>query len=195
MTDNRTTEGKVRHPKFGDRMRGAYASENNPQRDGYFVREIIRTGRLNPGKCYQFTDGKGAFWTYPAESVNFVAEEAATATDSAYLRKLARDVFSDHHSQRATYQRLCGIAERLEQPHEPPGEYQQVAALVCARIDLSLEVAKMPNTTAVEVMEDLKAFKDKVIADPESRQRCYDANCAIYSLAVRQPGTKDGQHG
>lgn len=75
---------------------------------------------------------------------------------------------------------------------EPPGEYQQVAALVCNRIDLMMDVAKMKDTSAIEVMTDLVEFKEKMIADPVARQRCYDANCAIYSVVAAQPLTKEG---
>lgn len=56
-----------KHPKFGDRIRGIYAGESNPQRDGYFVRVIRRTGRMNHGTYYECTDGNGNFWQYPAE--------------------------------------------------------------------------------------------------------------------------------
>lgn len=63
-----------REPKFGDRLRGIYASPNNPQRDGIYVETIHRTGRLNPGKHYRLTNGKGSFWIYPAESVTPIDE-------------------------------------------------------------------------------------------------------------------------
>ena len=38
-----------RKPKFGDLMRGLWASETNPQRDGFFVKEVRNGGRINPG--------------------------------------------------------------------------------------------------------------------------------------------------
>lgn len=56
-------------PKFGEWLRGIYASERNPLRDGMYVRTIRRTGRCNPGTYYELTDGKGNFWQYPRESV------------------------------------------------------------------------------------------------------------------------------
>ena len=56
-------------PKFGEWLRGIYASERNPQRDGMYVRTIRRTGRTNPGTYYELTDGKGRVWSYPAQSV------------------------------------------------------------------------------------------------------------------------------
>lgn len=54
-------------PKFGDMIRGNFASETNPIRDGIYVRTINRTGRVNNGKHYQLTDGKGKFWEFEAE--------------------------------------------------------------------------------------------------------------------------------
>ena len=64
-------------PKFGDWLRGIYASESNPHRDGMYVRTIHRTGRVNAGKFYELTDGKGNFWQYPAQSMERLAAQAA----------------------------------------------------------------------------------------------------------------------
>lgn len=58
-----------RKPRFGDWLRGIYASATNPHRDGMFVEVIRRQGRLNPGVYYRCTDGKGNFWEYPRENV------------------------------------------------------------------------------------------------------------------------------
>ena len=60
-------------PKFGEWLRGIYASESNPNRDGMYVRTIRRTGRLNPGVHYEVTDGNGKFWQYPAQSAERLA--------------------------------------------------------------------------------------------------------------------------
>ena len=65
--------GLTSKPKFGEWLRGIYASESNPQRDGMYVRTIRRTGRMNPGTFYEMTDGNGRFWQYPAQSVERVA--------------------------------------------------------------------------------------------------------------------------
>lgn len=48
--------------KFGDRVENGWASESNPTRVGYFVREFTRSGRLNPGLTWEITDGNGKFW-------------------------------------------------------------------------------------------------------------------------------------
>lgn len=61
-----------RKPKFGDLMRGLWASPTNPQRDGFFVKAIRTAGRVNPGLHYELTDGAGKFWAYGAKDVVFV---------------------------------------------------------------------------------------------------------------------------
>lgn len=76
MTDNMQ---RAREPKFGDWIRGIYASESNPRRDGMYVRTIHRKGRMNPGKFYELTDGNGAFWMYPAQSVERIAAALRSA--------------------------------------------------------------------------------------------------------------------
>lgn len=64
-------------PSFGERLRGIYASADNPIRDGFYVKTIHRSGRVNPGKFYQLTDRKGKFWSYPAECVIFLDRQPA----------------------------------------------------------------------------------------------------------------------
>lgn len=75
------TESKRRGPRFGERLRGIHASSENPQRDGYYVETIRRTGRLNPGKWYRITDGKGRFWEYPHDGVEFLGQMPPTDQD------------------------------------------------------------------------------------------------------------------
>ena len=82
-------------PKFGEWLRGIYASESNPHRDGMYVRTIRRTGKFNPGKFYELTDGNGLFWQYPAQSVERLDRTIAAAPegmDTARLDWIA------HHS-------------------------------------------------------------------------------------------------
>ena len=62
----------MRKPKFGEWLRGIYAGEKNPKRDGMYVETINGHGRRDPGKYYRLTDGKGMFWEYPADSVEFI---------------------------------------------------------------------------------------------------------------------------
>lgn len=49
--------------KFGDAVENGWASEANPTRVGYFVREFRRPrGQMNPGLTWEITDGNGKFW-------------------------------------------------------------------------------------------------------------------------------------
>jgi hypothetical protein len=64
--------GDSRKPVFGEWLRGIWAGDKNPHRDGQYVRTIRRTGRFNPGTFYELTNGRGAFWEYPAESTVFI---------------------------------------------------------------------------------------------------------------------------
>lgn len=68
-------------PVFGERLRGIYASIDNPQRDGFYVRTVRRTGFMNPGKFYEITDGKGHFWWYPAEGVRVLDRSSGAAVE------------------------------------------------------------------------------------------------------------------
>jgi hypothetical protein len=74
-----------RTPKFGDMMRNPWASESNPQRDGYFVRSTRRTGRMNPGLWYQMTGRNGKFWEVDGSVQFFIDEPAKPAPTPAEL--------------------------------------------------------------------------------------------------------------
>lgn len=75
--------GNTRAPRFGEWMRGVWASVSNPHRDGMFVRTERRTGRLNPGTWHELTDGKGDFWSYPAENTVFLTPQHTHAQAGA----------------------------------------------------------------------------------------------------------------
>lgn len=49
-------------PKFGDRLRNTAAGEGNPHRDAFYIRTVVKAGRLNPGTFYEMTDGEGEVW-------------------------------------------------------------------------------------------------------------------------------------
>lgn len=51
--------------RFGDTIENGWASEDNPTRVGFFVREGRRTGRMNAGRYFEVTDGHGKFWELP----------------------------------------------------------------------------------------------------------------------------------
>lgn len=66
-------------PRFGARIVNPWASDDNPTRIGIFVRQFVRTGRMNPGTIWEFTDGKGKFWEINRRS--FFEERAAFDAD------------------------------------------------------------------------------------------------------------------
>ncbi len=53
-------------------MRGIHASPQNPQREGMYVRTVVRTGNVNRGRWYELTDGKGKFYQYRPEDTIFM---------------------------------------------------------------------------------------------------------------------------
>ena len=71
--------GNTRVPRFGDRMRGVWASKTNPLRDGVFVRTLCQTGNVNNGIWYELTDGKGKFWQYEAKNTVFLTPTCSAA--------------------------------------------------------------------------------------------------------------------
>lgn len=75
--------GDTRAPRFGEWMRGVWASASNPHRDGMFVRTERRTGRLNPGTYHELTDGKGEFWSIQAKSTVFLTPQPTQAQAGA----------------------------------------------------------------------------------------------------------------
>lgn len=86
MTPN-DLDRKAREPKFGDWLRGVYASERNPIRDGIYV----RTCRVNHETCYELTDGKGKFWMYPKRSTERI--DRPSVFEEAALRLAVPDGF------------------------------------------------------------------------------------------------------
>lgn len=71
-----------RKPKFGELMRNPWASEDNPTRDGYFVRARVVKGRFNPGTWYEMTDRNGKFWEVSADYQFFVEPAAAVPVNA-----------------------------------------------------------------------------------------------------------------
>ncbi|MNQ36905.1 hypothetical protein D3C85_504330 [compost metagenome] len=70
-------------PKFGDIVENGWASDDNPTRRGFFVREFKRTGKLNPGRTWEITDGKGKFWEFkPSDIGERLSVSAAPAPSS-----------------------------------------------------------------------------------------------------------------
>lgn len=63
MTKTQPPEGLS--ASFGDIIENGWASADNPTRTGIFVREGRRMGRMNAGRFFEVTDGKGHFWELP----------------------------------------------------------------------------------------------------------------------------------
>jgi hypothetical protein len=50
-------------PQFGERVLNKLASPHNPNRIGIFVKVVlVPAGRMNAGRWWELTDGKGEFW-------------------------------------------------------------------------------------------------------------------------------------
>lgn len=64
--------------RFGARVVNVWASMDNPHRKGIFVREGFRAGKLNHGKFFQVTDGKGEFWEVGPNAIKHDSDEEAT---------------------------------------------------------------------------------------------------------------------
>lgn len=90
------TAGVALKPKFGDLVENGWASEGNPTRRGFFVREFRRTGRLNPGLTWEITDGKGKFWEFKpsviAEGGRLTVTPAALSAPAPSTEALAKAV-------------------------------------------------------------------------------------------------------
>ncbi len=69
--------GDTRTPKFGEWMRGVWASESNPHRDGMFVKTVRRNSNFNHGVWHELTDGNGEFWQYEAKATVFITQDTA----------------------------------------------------------------------------------------------------------------------
>ena len=54
---------------FGDPVTNVCAGENNPQKRGFFVELVKRTGQVNKGLWVRCTDKKGNFWVTGAEVI------------------------------------------------------------------------------------------------------------------------------
>lgn len=61
-----------RKPEFGDLMMNPWAGDANPRHIANFVREIRKTGRVNPGLWYEMTDRNGNFWEVGGNTMIFL---------------------------------------------------------------------------------------------------------------------------
>jgi hypothetical protein len=129
--------GNTRKPKFGEWMRGVWASERNPQRDGMYVKTVRRTGRLNPGTWFELTDGKGTFYQYLSSETVFIDQPPLTLTDEGKTEHVAESdkVFADaiRAAERRVYAECAEICRRVEESHDGDSAVQHGAwDCVCA---------------------------------------------------------------
>lgn len=76
-------------PKFGDKFINKVAGDSNPRKIGMFVRVIHRAhGRMNPGKWWQMTDGKGDFWESNPDNLVPVNNTRAQASEPEGVESL-----------------------------------------------------------------------------------------------------------
>ena len=99
------------HAQFGDIIENGWASDDNPTRTGFFVREGRRTGKMNPGHYFEVTDGAGKFWELPVDKDHKITVYAGPVRE--HLRVPATgehswtDKFGEHFEvRRAAYGRI-----------------------------------------------------------------------------------------
>lgn len=111
------------HPKFLDIIENGWASESNPRKYGYYLKTIHRSGRLNPGKYFTLTNGKGDFWETNASSkmkiVGSFGDELITAqndaTYAAVMEAIGEDDIEAHDDICRYKQRgKCDCGEQKE---------------------------------------------------------------------------------
>lgn len=137
MVTNR--DEKLRGPKFGDWVRGNYASEGNPIRDGMYVRTIRKTGRMNPGVFYELTDGNGKFWQFEAKNTTRLEHILDNPSSTAAVEAFAWIVHSgddwittDEVELDEALASGCKVTPLYAAPLAAEGEEYPEAAQVCA---------------------------------------------------------------
>lgn len=75
-------------PRFGDIIENGWASEDSPIRVGFFVREGRRTGRMNPGRYFEVTNGNGRLWEVPVDRDHKITVRTPTPEPQAEVRGL-----------------------------------------------------------------------------------------------------------
>ncbi len=95
------------------------AGEANPHRTGIYVETIHRAGRLNPGKHYRVTNGRGDFWMVRHDYCE-LSEPAAYEIDGVRELLAAVDVvlnangFNPANENELEYGLFCAAARVRE---------------------------------------------------------------------------------
>jgi len=88
------------NPNFGDIIENGWAGRGDPHRVGIVVRTCYRKGRMNPGKYFVVTDGKGKFWEsmgtagHKLTIIGSITSDLATANERLSAAKEALDEIS-----------------------------------------------------------------------------------------------------
>lgn len=78
--------------KFGDRFVNPWASAENPQKVGYFVRTgTVPRGRMNAGAFCEFTDKAGTFWRMAKADVELALSGNVRDCDAALPPHTSRE--------------------------------------------------------------------------------------------------------
>lgn len=100
-TQGEHAQTEALRPKFGDLLRNTMASESNPRRDAYFIREVHRSGGgVNPGRWFEMTDGKGETWlSNPQNMVPAATAQPAAPQGVAYAELPTPESYLFQHDE------------------------------------------------------------------------------------------------
>ena len=156
-------------PEFGDTVRGNYASEYNPQRDGIYVETIVRNGirTLNTGTWYRLTDRKGKFWEYLAHDTTVIKSCASFRAEISDATALAYNLDPDRTEP--SEMGLCEQIAHLETHIRPTGTISGENVPPCpfcknATADLTSFRRKLDREKLAKVMRDSNAFSVSLTA-------------------------------
>ncbi len=164
-------------PKFGDTVRGIHASEKNPQRDGFYVQTVRRTGKMNAGTFYRLTDGHGRFWEYPVESTEIIDRRTPAAQPTAFLRGYPihhadgcwRFVDTGEPTHETWKDRPCGVCGLHDTPEGHDGCLGTIPGMMNACCGHGIADQAFAQPTAPEaVREDSQAIVMRFIDEATS---------------------------
>lgn len=205
-TQGEHAQTEALRPKFGDLLRNTMASESNPRRDAYFIREVHRSGGgVNPGRWFEMTDGKGETWlSNPQNMVPAATAQPAAPQGGAYaeLPKItAEDRLFLHDNPNTDdivkwvqdYARACIDAERTSHGQAPAGatapmgERERQDMIDAFRTPLELIALGESTNPAKDATDALvsSGFWDAESVDRAARAAPQPANPWLRALEIR----------
>ena len=166
-TQGEHAQTEALRPKFGDLLRNTMASESNPHRDAYFIREVHRSGGgVNPGRWFEMTDGKGETWlSNPQNLVPAATAQPAAPQGVAYAELPECGAIGEQAGAWMTIVHELDVARpgwtRLGQTGE--------AAAVAAIQKLASHGQAPAKPAAQEVTAFPSAWKDDLFAEMQRR--------------------------